>query len=111
MSVCDFVVLYSVYVSETSVFDVAADCRVGIRKGNYFEFRINQTIMTVPAVRSFSVAVPEGLFLLLRICSLSSCNIVRVILYHLLLKFCHLGEISILAWHTWETSFLTNNVI
>ena len=35
---------------------------VGIRKGNYFEFRINQTIMTVPAVRSFSVAVPEGLF-------------------------------------------------
>ena len=71
---------------------------VGIRKGNYFEFRINQTIMTVPAVRSFSVAVPEGLFLLLRICSLSSCNIVRVILYHLLLKF-FVILVRFQSWH------------
>lgn len=35
-------------ISGTSVCDVAAaDCRVGIQKGNYFEFRITQTIMTV----------------------------------------------------------------
>jgi hypothetical protein len=58
-------------VSGTLVFDVASDCRVGIGKGNYFEFRVTLTIMTVPAVRSFSVTVLEGL-VVLRICSFRS---------------------------------------
>ena len=97
------------------MFDVAADCRVGwYQEGELFRVPDHQNDRECAGRRSFSDAVPEGLFIFfkdLQFQKLSSCNIVRVILYHLLLKFCHLGEISILAWHTWETSFLTNNVI
>ena len=72
MSVCDFVVLYSVYVSETSVFDVAADCRVGIRKGNYFEFRITKTIVSVQAVGHLVMQFQKVFLFFLRICSFRS---------------------------------------